>query len=121
MCRAILLLPAVLPPLAVAQVQLEFGPPLGLSYTYSRVVPLPNGNLLFVGTYRTSTVFGLDSSGVQRAHMILAAPGLNPQPAPGGSGNDIPQAAAVDRGGNIWIAGETDSDDFTLVNPIVSQ
>jgi uncharacterized protein (TIGR03437 family) len=120
--RAILLLPAVLSPLAVAQVQLEYGPPVSLSYTYSHVVPLPNGNRFFVGTYRTSTAFGLDGSAVERAHMILGTPVYNfLQPAPGGSGNDIPQAVAVDRTGNIWIAGETDSDDFTLVNPIVGQ
>ena len=33
----------------------------------------------------------------------------------------MPQAAAVDPSGNVWIAGNTDSDDFNLVNPIVVQ
>src|SRR5262249_29066885 len=37
-----------------------------------------------------------------------------------GSGNNIPQAAAIDATGNIWIVGNTDSDDFILVNPIIS-
>jgi uncharacterized protein (TIGR03437 family) len=124
-CRAILLVPAVLSPLAVAQVQLEFAPPLSGPYTYSRVVPLPNGNRLFVGTYRISSALGLYNPAVPRDQIALvtlgAAPGPYPYPAPGGSGNDVPKAVAVDRSGNIWIAGETDSDDFVLVNPIVSQ
>jgi uncharacterized protein (TIGR03437 family) len=72
---------------------------------------------------------GLFNPPVQRKLMVVATLGpgpgqqvyLHPEPQPGGSGNDIPQAVAVDRSGNIWIAGETDSDDFTLVNPIVSQ
>ena len=37
-----------------------------------------------------------------------------------GSGNKAPAAAALDPKGNIWIVGSTDSDDFNLVNPIVS-
>ena len=39
----------------------------------------------------------------------------------GGSSIDEPRAAAVDPSGNIWIVGNTDSDDFNLANPIVSQ
>src|SRR5207244_2402905 len=39
----------------------------------------------------------------------------------GGSGNTRPKAAALDSTGNIWIVGDTDSDDFHLVNPIVAK
>jgi len=127
-CRAFLLLSAVLPPLAVAQVQLEFAPALSRPTTYSRVIQLLDGSQLFVGSRTVSSALGLYSPPVQRQQIALATvtpPGqqaqFGPYPAPGGSGNDIPQAAAVDPSGNIWIAGETDSDDFTLVNPIVSQ
>lgn len=109
---------------AAAQVQLEFAPP----YNYSRVVPLPNGSRLLAGSYSAASSLGLNASG-QGLHLALETLGpgagqvgeLLPQPQPGGSGNDVPKAAAVDARGNIWIAGETDSDDFTLVNPIVSQ
>jgi uncharacterized protein (TIGR03437 family) len=109
---------------AAAQVQLEFAPP----YNYSRVVQLSNGNRLLIGSYSAASSLGLNASG-QRLHLALEtlAPSagqngeLLPQPQPGGSGNDVPEAVAIDATGNIWIAGETDSDDFTLVNPIVSQ
>ncbi len=122
---AILLLPAALSPLAVAQVQLEFAAVQSRPYTYSRVVQLPGGSRLLVGSRTVSGALGLYDPAVQRKQIALATLGpssaIYPYPALGGSGNDIPQAVAVDRGGNIWIAGETDSDDFTLVNPIVSQ
>ena len=126
---AILLVPAALSPLAVAQVQLEFAPALSRPFSYSRVVQLPNGNRLFVGSRTASSALVLYDPAVQRKQLALTMLGpsmgppayLFPYPAPGGSGNDIPQAVAVDRSGNIWIAGKTDSDDFTLVNPIVSQ
>jgi uncharacterized protein (TIGR03437 family) len=119
--RSILLLTTLLSSLAIAQVQLEFAP----AATYKRVIQLPSGDRLLVGSRRASTSVGLYDPPVQRSQMILTsldpASLLTPFPAPGGSGNDIPQAVAVDANGNIWIAGETDSDDFTLVNPIVSQ
>lgn len=113
----------------IAQVQLEFAPALSRAYSYSSVLPLPNGNRLLAGSIPASNSVGLFNPPVQRQLMVLATLGpamgqqvyLHPEPLPGGSGNDIPHAAAVDRAGNIWIAGETDSDDFTLVNPIVSQ
>ncbi len=113
----------------IAQVQLEFAPALSRASSYSSVLPLPNGNRLLAGSIPASNSVGLFNPPVQRQLMVLATLGpamgqqvyLHPEPLPGGSGNDIPHAAAVDRAGNIWIAGETDSDDFTLVNPIVSQ
>jgi hypothetical protein len=33
----------------------------------------------------------------------------------------VPVASAIDPSGNIWIAGNTDSDDFNLVSPVVAQ
>jgi uncharacterized protein (TIGR03437 family) len=39
----------------------------------------------------------------------------------GDHGNDVPNAVAVDPAGNIWIVGNTDADDFNLVNAITSQ
>lgn len=119
----ILLALASLPLVAGAQIQLEFPP-----YPYRRAVQLPNGNRLLFGSADATTALGVFNSPVAHQQMYLFtldASGqaylLSPQPRPGGSGNDVIQAVAIDLGGNIWIAGETDSDDFTLVNPIVSR
>ncbi|HEY1495974.1 MAG TPA: SBBP repeat-containing protein [Candidatus Solibacter sp.] len=96
---------AVLGRVAAGQVQLEYAP-----FTFSRVAALPDGRRLVVGT-------ALATLGPAIGEQAT----LHPTPLPGGSGNDVARAVAVDGSGNIWIAGETDSDDFTLVNPIVSQ
>ena len=119
--RAILVISALLSPPATAQVQLEFA-----SWgTNNRVVQLPNGNRLVVGTGHGTASLGLYNPPVQRSYIALTSLGSAPWSGSylvrGGSGNDVPQAVAVDASGNIWIAGETDSDDFALVNPIVSQ
>jgi uncharacterized protein (TIGR03437 family) len=109
----------VLLPFAAAQVQLEFGLP-----TAARAVQLPNGDQLLVGTGQSNSASGLSVCCSSRAQIALAAMGSTPlyNFAPlGGSGNDEPQAAAVDPSGNVWIVGNTDSDDFKLVNPIVAQ
>jgi len=139
------LLPLVFAPLAVAQVQLQFAFPqfgaatapgrlasLNAGFSYNGVVPLPNGdNLLFGSTAGLSGSAGLFySSASPHQQIVLAALGSVPfqngeppdvLPVLGGSGNDVPIASAVDPGGNIWIVGNTDSDDFNLVNPIVAQ
>src|SRR5436305_14006083 len=100
--RAILAFPALLSSLAVAQVQLEFAPPVGApsANTYTRLVQLPNGSRLFIGTYGALSRLGLYDTAVPHRQMALytLGPGgaLHPQPAPGGSGNDIAQAVAGD-------------------------
>ncbi len=38
-----------------------------------------------------------------------------------GGGNSTIAGAAIDANGNFWIVGETDSDDFPLVQPLFSQ
>jgi uncharacterized protein (TIGR03437 family) len=90
---------------AAGQVQLEYAP-----IPYSRVAALPDGRRLVVGA-------ALATLGPRIGDQAT----LHPFPSPGGSGDDVARAVAVDGSGNIWIAGDTDSDDFTLVNPIVSQ
>jgi uncharacterized protein (TIGR03437 family) len=135
----------VFAPLAAAQVQLQFAfPQFGAAiapgrfaspnatYSYNGVVPLQNGdNLLFGSTAGLPESIGLFySSANPHQQIVLAALGSVPfqngeppdlLPVLGGSGNDVPVASVVDPSGNIWVAGNTDSDDFNLVNPIVSQ
>ena len=120
-----------LAPLAAAQVQLQFAPQSTLEpANYSRVIQLPGGTLLLVGSYSApGLAAGIDSGATFSSanphwQIQLTAPGPNPSrflPLPMDGGNDEPLAAAVDASGNIWIAGNTDADDFYLVNPIVSQ
>ena len=71
-----------------------------------------------------STSAPSSTSSTTRTQILLASPPLDNfvyPPAVGGRGNDVPQDAAVDAKDNIWIVGNTDSDDFLLVNPIVAQ
>ena len=104
--------------LAVGQVQIEFAPQIG---SYRRVVRLPNGNRVFVGSRPSSSYVSL----IYQQHSQIALSALGAAPfggaTLGSSGNDIPLDAAVDPSGNLWIVGETDSDDFILVNPVVAQ
>lgn len=124
--RRILFVFLSLSSLGVAQVKLEFTQ-AGSNTTFSRVLPLPNGNQLLVGTTRVFSMTGLYNPPIQHSVIALVSawdeypPCCSAVPALGGSGNDVPQAVAVDPSGNIWIAGNTDSDDFNLVNPIVVQ
>lgn len=98
-----------------------------LQATNTRVLQLPSGDQLLVGSQLFSGTFSLNgSSPAQSQHwrISLTVQGSNFQPyltKIGGSGNDIPLDAAVDSAGDVWIAGETDSDDFTLVNPLFAQ
>jgi len=101
-----------------AQVQLQF--PSGIVGTgYTSVVSLANGDRLLVGTGSTTSIFG-----TPRQAIALGAVGTAPYgygAALGGNGDDQPAAAAVDPQGNIWIVDSTNSDDFILVNPVISQ
>jgi uncharacterized protein (TIGR03437 family) len=103
--------------LAAGEVQLDFAPP---GATYSRLVRLSNGGRLFAGSRQISNALGLYPSLLHSQIALAADPPLS-LPALGGSGNDVLVDAAVDPNGNIWIVGNTDSDDFRLVNPIVGQ
>ncbi len=97
-------------PIATAQGQLTFPTNPG---NYVRIL----GGKFFVGSQQvSSTAPGLSTQPTQRSQIVIYpnAPNL------GGSGNDIPTDAKLDTAGNIWIVGDTDSDDFLLVNPIVS-
>lgn len=139
------LIPLLYVPVAFAAAHLQFAlPQFGAAispgrftspnagYSYSGVVSLPNGDTLLFGS--TAGPSGRDglfySSANLRQQIVLAALGPVPfqngeppdhLPVLGGSGNDVPVASAVDPSGNIWIAGNTDSDDFNLVNPIGAQ
>jgi uncharacterized protein (TIGR03437 family) len=137
--RCVFLLIFLVPAFAGPQLQFAF-PPFGTTvgfassnaaYSYSGVVSLPNGDTLLFGS-ATGLLegAGLYSSANPHQQIVLAALGPVPfqngeppdaLPVLGGSGNDVPLTAAVDPSGNIWIAGNTDSDDFNLVNPIVAQ
>lgn len=102
--------------------QIQFAPP-GASYSQI-VVDVPGLRLLLLGT-ESVTSLANPSAHSRMAIADMGAPPATATPSltllPGGNGNDLPHAAAVDAKGNIWIAGETDSDDFPLVNPIVAQ
>lgn len=94
---------------------LQFVPGSGMNMDeYRRAIALPNGNVLVVGrTQHWADVKILDSSG------NLAGAFANESLL--GNGNGIVADAAIDPNGNIWITGETDSDDFPLVHPLFGQ
>jgi uncharacterized protein (TIGR03437 family) len=105
-----------------AQVQLQFPSGFaGQGVTYSSVLPMPSGDLLLVGTQTATSVFGTERQAIALAALGTASFQDGNLPVLGGSGDDQPSAAAIDPQGNIWIVGSTNSDDFNLVNPIVSQ
>jgi len=110
--------------MAWAQVQLQF--PYGpQGATYNSIIPSVNGEPLLVGEQP-----GMSPFYTPRPAIALAAIGTTPfqnglppdlLPVLGGSGDDQPAAAALDPQGNVWIVGSTNSDDFNLVNPIMSE
>ena len=117
--------------LATAQVQLQFVvPSYDLALRYTRALSMRNGDTLLIGTERVQSDGYLSGATTMRVKMVLEVTGPVPvedagtaynAPVLGGSGNDVPAAAALDAAGNIWIIGTTDSDDFLLVNPIVAR
>jgi uncharacterized protein (TIGR03437 family) len=120
--RLLLTLVPLLPP-ALAQVQLQFAPATETA-NYTQVLPLPNGDRLLAGTRQVLSAVGLDNQAVSQyrlAFYAFSSPAFNLPLNFGGHGNDILRAATFDPNGNLWVVGDTDSDDFTLVNPIISQ
>ena len=124
MISRIAALPLLLAGLAPAQVTLQL-PTGGQGVAFNSVLTLTNGDQLLVGAHSVASITG----GTRQAIALTAVgpvpfesgvPGEN-FPILGGNGDDEPAAAAVDPQGNIWIVGSTNSDDFNLVNPIVSQ
>jgi uncharacterized protein (TIGR03437 family) len=108
-----------------AQMQLQFPFSFSPGAAYTALLPSVNGEPLLIGSQP-----GYSPYGTPRRAIALAAIGATPfqngippenLPVLGGTGNDQPLAAAVDPQGNIWIVGSTNSDDFNLVNPIMSQ
>ncbi len=107
----------------VVPAQLQFPPAGSPAAVYNSILSSVNNEPLLIGSQPATSPYG-----TPRVAIALAAVGavpfqnLPPDLAPvlGGSGNDEPAAAALDPKGNIWIVGSTDSDDFNLVNPIVS-
>src|SRR6516225_2085479 len=93
--RSSTVLSIALSPLAVAQVQLEFGSP---SATYSSVLQLRNGDRLFVGS-----ALGSNRNSVLVLTLLGKTSGIPSDFA--GNGNTVPSAAALDPSGNIWIVG----------------
>ena len=106
---------------AAAQVKLEAISATDTT-TYMVALPLPAGGTLLVGSQPWGNPIGFGSA--TTIHLVfgsLDAGGFGPPPVYGGHGNDVPHAAAIDPSGNVWIVGDTDSDDFALVNPIVAR
>jgi uncharacterized protein (TIGR03437 family) len=103
------------PPLVLAQVQLEFGLPTA---TNQSVLQLRNGTRLLVGSAPQASYSNSSTS-----RIVLSILGDQPGFGPdfGGSGGTVPLGAALDPGGNVWIAGYTYSDDFKLMNPIFAE
>ena len=100
---------------------------------YQRVVQLPNGSVLIVGGQGFNKC-ELVTSAPPRFFFPICGQGQFPNlqildssgnPAGNslafGGGTGTAVDAAVDPSGNIWITGETDSDDFPLVHPLFTQ
>lgn len=106
-------------PFAAAQwSQLQFGPQ---GASFSQIILLGNDRMLVGSEQVSSFANPTMHTRIALADLDLAPGSLVASLAPGGNGNDVQHAAAVDAKGNIWVVGETDSDDFPLVNPIVAQ
>lgn len=92
-----------------------------------RAIALPDGGTLIVGTQLGSAPYQVSlGTSTRRALALVKVSGsMFPDVLVSwrdfGQGNDIPSDAAVDRSGNIWVTGTTDSDDFPLVNAPVTQ
>ncbi|MDQ6677906.1 MAG: SBBP repeat-containing protein [Acidobacteriota bacterium] len=92
-----------------------------------RVIALPDGGTLVIGTEAGYAPPGvMNARNGRRAISLVKSDvsgksALLPVSSQFGHGNDVPADAAIDQNGNIWVGGATDSDDFPLVSPLVSQ
>ncbi|MDQ6664450.1 MAG: hypothetical protein M3Z23_08655 [Acidobacteriota bacterium] len=92
-----------------------------------RAVPLAGGAVLILGSrsdyYPPGAVTSANKRVATSLTTVSASGDSTDLPASGlfGHGNDVPEDAAIDRQGNIWVVGTTDSDDFPLVSPLISQ
>src|ERR1700733_10726690 len=84
-----------------ATAQLQFASTAG---NYVRLL----GGKFFVGSQQAfSTSLGLSSQTISRSQLAVSPSSMSL----GDHGNDIPTDASLDPSGNIWIVGNTDSDD----------
>ncbi len=106
---------------------LEFASPIDYGgFVAQRVIPLANGNKLVVGSQISMASFTSPVNGSLDFDNRLEAVGVFLDASGNstavyfnlGTGNDVIADAAVDQAGNIWLAGNTDSDDFPLVHPV---
>jgi uncharacterized protein (TIGR03437 family) len=122
---------ALLASTLAAQSNLQFVNGAFANIDAQRVIPLANGSHVIIGNQTVAGPVTAEGNSYRSALLIYS---INPDgtqdlnfgtaPGPvtiGGSGNDIASDAVLDSSGNFWIVGRTDSDDFPLVNPIVSQ
>src|SRR5579863_3102018 len=121
------LLAFLLPAIAgAASTTVQFVPNSPYGMNEQRAIPLPGGNVLIAGSqgFASCSIFLQNCDQIQQSpHIIvLDSTGLQTKafadPLALGSGNGIVLDAAVDPSGNIWIAGQTDSDDFPLVHAL---
>lgn len=113
-----------------AQPNLQFINGLFAGVDALRVIPLANGSHVVIGNQMLAGPATAQGNSIERSALLIYSItpagvqdlnfGLQPLETIGGSGNDIASDAVIDSQGNFWIVGRTDSDDFPLVNPIVS-
>lgn len=99
--------------LAASQPPLSFVLNQNSGEVAKKAIPLPNGDIILLGTRKLNMFSSGIGPGPQHT-LPLFGPGF-------GNGNTIPVDGAVDKSGNIWLVGTTDSDDFPLVKPISSK
>ena len=92
------------------------------------IVPMSNGSVGVFGSVSKNgcTVTSAGSCDQTETPLlsVLNASGVQTGVLTGstlGSGNSSISAAAVDSSGNVWITGQTDSDDFPLLRPLVTE
>lgn len=87
------------------------------------VLPLPAGHIAVFGSVANACALGFGPCSQNESPLLLILDASGNQsaglmPSAFGRGNSVIAAAAMDSSGNIWVTGETDSDDFPLVKPL---